>query len=254
MSKIAIIGGTGMTELETLTVNHREVAHTPFGPPSGTLLHGTLAGQEVVFLSRHGYEHSIPPHKINYRANIWALNKIGVDRIIAVSAVGSINKVPPGQIAIPDQIIDYTYAREHSFYLSGDSIMPYLDFSEPYCPHLRQLMLRAAKELCLEHGDSGVYGTTQGPRLETAAEIRRMKQDGCDFVGMTGMPEAALACELGIPYANCLVVVNWAAGVQPNKFRMSDMGIHVTQGMASVKLLFQRVMEMIKEEKKKNGL
>lgn len=254
MSKIGIIGGSGLTELESISVGHREVVHTPYGAPSGTFLHGTLSGQDVVFLARHGYGHMIPPHRINYRANMWALKQLGVEKILSIGAVGSITGLEPGRIAIPDQIIDYTYSREHSFFLEGDALLTHLDFSEPYCPELRSLLLRAAKELCIEHAPSGVYGATQGPRLETAAEIRRMQRDGCDFVGMTGMPETSLARELNIPYAACLIVVNWAAGIRPGEIKISDIGINLVQGMATVRLLFQRVMEMIQKEKRKNGL
>lgn len=197
MTELAIIGGTGLTTLKNLDIIKREVVHTPFGEPSGPLTHGVLSGKEVVFLARHGYGHTIPPHKINYRANIWALHHTGVKQVIAVAAVGGISdELEPGSLVIPDQIVDYTAARDNTFFEDGLSHVTHVDFTEPYSEELRQLLIRGCQAAHLDFIDHGIYGTTQGPRLETAAEIDRMARDGCTVVGMTGMPEAALAREL----------------------------------------------------------
>lgn len=243
MTEIAIIGGTGLTSLENLEITNREVVHTPYGEPSGVFVHGVLAEQKVVFLARHGHGHTIPPHKINYRANIWAIKHLNVRRIIAVAAVGAINeKIAPGEIAIPDQIIDYTYGRQHTFYEEDD--VRHIDFTFPYCKDLRQLMLRAAENAGVEAYDGGVYGATQGPRLETAAEIRRMRQDGCDLVGMTGMPEAALARELDLSYATCAVSANWGAGMFDEEITMQEIQANLENGMAKVRNLLVKLVEM----------
>ncbi|WP_028446763.1 S-methyl-5'-thioinosine phosphorylase [Chitinimonas koreensis] len=210
---LAIIGGTGLTRLKNLQITHRQVIRTPYGEPSGALTFGEINGHQVVFLARHGYGHTIPPHEINYRANIWALAEQKIKRVVSVCTVGGIrDDLPPGALAVPDQIIDYTYGRKHTFFEGGDKPVTHIDFTEPYCPKLRARILRAAKLSHQPIVDGGCYGATQGPRLETAAEIRRIAQDGGDMVGMTGMPEAALAREAGLSYAAVAVVSNWAAG------------------------------------------
>ena len=213
----AIVGGSGLTSLTTLTVTRTEVVRTPFGELSGALTYGLLGGQEVVFLPRHGYGHTIPPHLINYRANLWALREAGVAGVFAVTSVGGIrDSYGPGALVVPDQIIDYTYARPHTFFEGLESsigtAVSHIDFTWPYAESVRQRILAAAQQACEHVHEGGVYGATQGPRLETAAEIRRMERDGCDLVGMTGMPEAALARELELDYACLSVVVNPAAG------------------------------------------
>ena len=215
MTTLAIIGGSGLTRMEGLTVIRREMIKTPYGAPSCPIVFGVLGGQEVAFLPRHGSTHRIPPHRVNYCANIWALNSVGVKQIIAVGAVGGIHKdCTVGSIVVPHQIIDYTSGRENTFFNGGDEPVEHIDFSFPYDEELRIALIegaKAASDIPLVEG--GVYGVTQGPRLETAAEIARMAIDGCTIVGMTGMPEAALAAELGIAYACCGVVVNPAAGI-----------------------------------------
>jgi 5'-deoxy-5'-methylthioadenosine phosphorylase len=210
---IAIIGGSGMSKLSGLEVTHRQIVRTPYGEPSSPLLFGTISGQKVVFLSRHGHGHTIPPHIVNYRANIWALHTMQIDRVIAVASVGGIRAdLVPGKIIIPDQIIDYTYGREFTYFDETDKAVTYTDFTQPYCPARRDSILKAAQNANEVVVDGGVYAATQGPRLETASEINRLEQDGADIVGMTGMPEAILARELGLSYATIATVANFAAG------------------------------------------
>jgi 5'-methylthioinosine phosphorylase len=238
MSELAIIGGTGLSTLEGLSIHERRSIHTPFGSASNEVIIGELAGKEVLFLPRHGSDHRIPPHKINYRANMWALHSLGVKNIIAVAAVGGIRSdLAPGVIAIPDQIIDYTYGREHSVFSEDFVADNHIDFSYPYTEDLRQRLL-ATGYLTGQHiVDGGTYGATQGPRLETAAEIKRLAQDGCAMVGMTGMPEAALARELNMNYACCALMVNWAAGLSDNLITMADIERTLDDGMVQVKRL-----------------
>ena len=246
MTELAIIGGTGLTSLKELDITKREVVHTPFGEPSGPLTHGVLSGKEVVFLARHGYGHTIPPHRINYRANMWALHNTGVKKVIAVAAVGGISDdLPSGMLAIPDQIIDYTSARESTFFDDGLTHVTHIDFTEPYCEELRQLLIRGCLAAKLDYVPRGTYGTTQGPRLETAAEIERMARDGCTMVGMTGMPEAALARELELCYATSAVVVNKAAGRGDGPISMQEIEQSVKHGMEKVRILLEHVVPLL---------
>ncbi len=212
--ELAIIGGSGLTSMPGLEIIRKEVMHTPFGEPSAPVTFGRLNGIEIAFLPRHGAGHTIPPHQINYRANIWALKHMGVQQVVAMAAVGGITEeMAPGRIAIPDQIIDYTSGRGHTFFEDNLSHVTHVDFTEPYCEELRGKLQVAAAGCCNTAViPNGTYGATQGPRLESRAEIVRLEQDGCDLVGMTGMPEAALARELELCYACCAVVANWAAG------------------------------------------
>jgi 5'-methylthioadenosine phosphorylase len=209
----AIIGGSGLAKLTALSDVRRQVMRTPYGEPSGALTFGSFAGREVVFLARHGYGHTIAPHEINYRANIWALKELGVDGVIAVATVGGIREAyGPGSLVVPDQIIDYTHSRQSTFFHGADAAVVHVDFTQPYSTRLRALLLDAAMRCGQAVFDGGVYACTQGPRLETAAEIERIARDGGDLVGMTGMPEAALAREADLDYAALCVVVNHAAG------------------------------------------
>lgn len=231
---LAIIGGTGLTQLAGLEVLRREQVETPFGPPSAPITVGKLWGRTVHFLSRHGDHHSIPPHKINYRANIWALRQLGVKNIIAFAAVGGIAPAAgPEKIVVPDQIIDYSYGREQTFFDGGSASVSHIDFSQPYCPVLRKKLLSAADSTGIEFLDHGVYAVTQGPRLETAAEVDRLEQDGCDIVGMTAMPEAALAKELGMSYVTLAIVVNLAAGRAPETITLESIKTTLEAGMRS---------------------
>jgi 5'-methylthioinosine phosphorylase len=233
---LAIIGGTGLTSLDGLVITERRSVSTPFGEPSSELLFGEFQSKPVVFLPRHGQNHRIAPHKINYRANIWALHNQGVNKIVAIAAVGGIaDDVGPGVLAVPDQIIDYTYGREHSFYSDDFTSDKHIDFTFPYDNELRQQILAAAKHQNIDIIAGGTYGAVQGPRLETAAEIKRMAKDGCTLVGMTGMPEASLARELGVAYACCALSANWAAGISDAEITMTEIEETVANGMTRIK-------------------
>jgi 5'-methylthioadenosine phosphorylase len=210
---LGIIGGSGLARLPGLEIAGSKPVPTPYGNPSSALHHGRLAGRDIVFLARHGDVHSIPPHRINYRANLWALHATGVREIAAVFSVGGIGEaLGPGVIAVPDQLIDYTSGRAHTFFDGDDGNVVHVDFTWPYAEAVRRGLLAAAVRAGVAALERGVYAAVNGPRLETAAEIDRLDRDGATIVGMTGMPEAALARELGIPYAALVVSVNHAAG------------------------------------------
>jgi 5'-methylthioinosine phosphorylase len=210
---LAVIGGTGLYNFPGLQNVERHEVATPFGPPSGAIVSGDAGGRRLAFLARHGEGHTLTPHRINYRANIWALHQLGARRMIGVNAVGGIRAdMAPRVVAVPDQIIDYTHGRFDSFCDVEGAKVEHVDFSEPYTQQLRKALLAAARVAGIAIIDGGCYGATQGPRLETRAEIERMRRDGCDLVGMTGMPEAVLARELNIEYACFALVANWAAG------------------------------------------
>ncbi|MDO8862409.1 S-methyl-5'-thioinosine phosphorylase [Haliea sp. E1-2-M8] len=214
MSSIGIIGGTGLEQLQGLDLIREHSADTAFGAPSRPVQEGRLGGQTLFFLHRHGSPRAIPPHRINYRANISALHALGVRRLVAINAVGGISPdMQPGRLVIPDQLVDYTWGREHTFDDGGSGSLLHIDFTEPYDRPLRLALVEAAEAAGIAHEPFGIHGVTQGPRLETAAEVRRLAGDGCDVVGMTGMPEAALARELGMAYACVCMVVNPAAGL-----------------------------------------
>ena len=222
----AIIGGSGLAKLAALERTRRQVMRTPYGEPSGALTFGTLGGTEVVFVARHGYGHTIAPHEINYRANIWALKHLEVQGVLAVATVGGVREpFGPGVLAVPDQIIDYTHGRKATFFEGSEAPVTHIDFTWPYSAALRARLLGAAKQVGEVVHDGGVYACTQGPRLETAAEIERIRRDGGDLVGMTGMPEAALAREAGLDYAALAVVVNHAAGLGDSRqaIRLEDL-------------------------------
>ncbi len=210
---LGIIGGSALTHLAPLTVTRREVARTPYGEPSSALTYGRSGDCQVIFLARHGYGHTLPPHLVNYRANIWALKEAGVSGIISVASVSGIRAdLVPGTLVVPHQIIDYTQGRASTFFDSADGAIYHVNFADPYDEPLRRLLLDSAQSAQEDVVDQAVYAVTQGPRLETAAEIRRIESDGGDIVGMTGMPEAVLARELNVPYATLSVVSAFAAG------------------------------------------
>jgi 5'-deoxy-5'-methylthioadenosine phosphorylase len=235
---LAIIGGSGLTTLSSLDVSRREVVRTPYGEPSGAVVFGQIGGKPAMFLPRHGYGHTIPPHVVNYRANLWALHHHKATGIISVASVGGIRAdLQPGDIVIPDQIIDYTWGRKATFFDGNDTPVTHVDFTEPYDQALRCRISEAGKALGIAMKEGGVYAATQGPRLETAAEIDRLERDGADLVGMTGMPEAVLARELGLPYAAISVVANHAAGRGS-----SANGIH----FESLELVLQEAMGRVR--------
>ena len=240
---LAIIGGSGLTRLSTLAVAHREVVRTPYGEPSSALLFGEIAGRKAVFLARHGHGHTIPPHRVNYRANLWALKSRGATAVLAVASVGGIRTRGPGELVVPDQLIDYTSGREATFFDGGDEPVVHVDFTQPYTQLLREKCLAAGKAAGIALTDGGVYGAVSGPRLETAAEIERLARDGVTLVGMTGMPEAGLARELELDYAAICVVVNHAAGRGDSSAGISMEGIAAVlqSGMDDVRRLLDHV-------------
>ena len=243
MSRIAVIGGTGMNQWPGLEIVSRLESATPYGAPSAPLLRGRVHGVDAVFLARHGEGHRIPPHAINYRANLWALREAGVQQVVAVAAVGAIaGWFAPGTLAVPTDLIDYTGSREHS-YSDGTpgSSLQHIEFNEPYTSSVRRALLDAAREARVVARDGGVMGVTQGPRLESPAEIRRLRQDGCDMVGMTGMPEAALAIELGLAYACLAVSVNWGAGIGSGDIH-GEIHRSIESGMAGVRAILERAL------------
>lgn len=208
-----IIGGSGLVKLAALDAPRRQVMRTPYGEPSGALTFGRLAGRDIVFVARHGYGHTIAPHEINYRANIWALKELGVEGIFALATVGAIRAdLAPRSLVIPHQVLDYTHSRVSTFFESGVNAVTHIDFTHPYSQRLRQRLLEAAARVREPVFDGAVYACTQGPRLETAAEVNRLERDGADIIGMTGMPEATLAREAALDYASLCVVINHAAG------------------------------------------
>jgi 5'-methylthioinosine phosphorylase len=243
---LGIIGGTGLTQLSNLEVTRRQVVRTPYGDPSGALTFGKLNGREVVFIARHGYGHTIPPHEVNYRANIWALNSAGVERVVSVASVGGIRAdLPPGTLAIPHQLLDYTWGRKHTFFEGADQPVTHVDFTHPYCEQLRDRLRKAAAGAGQAIVNGGVYAATQGPRLESAAEIDRLERDGADMVGMTGMPEAGLAREIDLRYAVVAVVVNHAAGRGDSSeaIHLEQINAVLQASIVKVRTLLEKLVE-----------
>ena len=241
---LAILGGSGLARLSTLTETRRLAVRTAYGEPSAPLTLGRIAGREVMFLARHGDEHSIPPHEVNYRANIQALKDAGVRRVAAVATVGGIRRAfGPGALVAPNQIIDYPWGRRSTFFDGPGAKVTHIDFTEPYSAALRAAILAAAQACGEPVADGGVYAATQGPRLESAAEILRLERDGADLVGMTGMPEAALAREAGLEYAAIAVVANHAAGKGDSAHAISLEAIDavVRQAMARVLRILEKL-------------
>lgn len=237
MGLLAIIGGSGFKSLPSLEQLDARQVETPYGETSAPVTRGRLGEAEILFLPRHGPSHHLPPHRINYRANLWALRESGADRVVGLAAVGGITPAfGPRVLSVPDQVIDYTYGREHTLYDGDADRVEHIDVTDPYCDSLRQTLIDACSESGRAVVPHGCYGATQGPRLETTAEIRRCERDGCDMVGMTGMPEASLARELGLCYASLAFVVNWAAGKSGSVITMKEieenLGLCVEQVMA----------------------
>lgn len=233
---VAIIGGSGFGALDSFEVSQNLVVDTPYGKPSADIVEGKLFNHEhnILFLARHGAKHTIQPHKINFRANLFALKELGVEKIIALGAVGGIDlPCEPGNLIVPDQILDYTHGRKATFFDQPEEVV-HAEFTEPYSAELRGVFIEVAKRLGIKIVNRGVYAVTQGPRLETAAEIQRLQRDGATIVGMTAMPEAILARELGIAYMNICFSVNWAAGIQTGLIEHDD--IHAAYSTAARKL------------------
>ncbi len=241
---LAIIGGSGLSRLANLPQPSKSASTTPYGEPSGPLTLGSMGGHPLAFLARHGYDHSIPPHQINYCANLWMLKEHGVTKVVSVAAVGGIrNSFGPGMLVVPHQLIDYTWGRRSTFFEGAGSPVTHIDFTEPYTAGLREAILDAAKACGESLAEGGVYAATQGPRLETAAEIDRLERDGADLVGMTGMPEASLARELGMDYATIAVVANHAAGRSDSARQISMQAIEDVLEVAMGRVL--RIVERL---------
>ncbi|MBK8325389.1 MAG: S-methyl-5'-thioinosine phosphorylase [Betaproteobacteria bacterium] len=242
---LAILGGSGLTEFATLRIDRKQIVRTPFGEPSGPLTYGHVGETEVVFLARHGYGHTLAPHEINYRANLWALHSRGVKRVLSVCTVGGITaEFTAGAIAVPDQIIDYTWGRKSTFFEGAEQPVVHVDFTHPYDEPTRELLLAAAQEAGESVVPRGTYAAVQGPRLETAAEVNRLDRDGAHLVGMTGMPEAALARELGLAYAALAVVANPAAGRAGSREAISleKIGQVVDVAMGRVRRIIEKAV------------
>ena len=244
---LAIIGGSGLTKLANLEVSRRLAARTPYGDPSGAITCGKIGQSDVLFLARHGYGHTIPPHEVNYRANLWALKDAGADSVVSVASVGGIrNDIWPGAILLPHQVIDYTWGRPSTFFEGPGAPVNHIDFTEPYSRLMRARLLNAAAAAGERVTDGGVYAATQGPRLETAAEIHRLERDGADIVGMTGMPEAALAREIGMEYAALTVVANYAAGRGDSEHAvpLDKIGAVLEEAMGRVRRIIEKLCEL----------
>ena len=242
---IAIIGGSGLTQLDNLEITRRLIVRTPYGEASGPLTLGRIDGVDVVFLARHGYGHTLAPHEINYRANLWALQAQGVSEVAAVFTVGGIAAgLGAGSIVIPDQIIDYTWGRAASYFEGAEQPVTHIDFTYPYDQDMRARLLAAARAAGVDVVDGATYAAVQGPRLETKAEIDRLERDGATIVGMTGMPEAALARELKLRYAGIAVVVNPAAGrgASAQRVSLADIGAVIDESMGRVRRIVAKLV------------
>lgn len=243
---LAIIGGSGLSKLGIMEVTERRVARTPYGEPSGALTLGRIRGREVAFLARHGYGHTIAPHEVNYRANLWALKDAGADTVVSVASVGGIrNDTWPGQLLLPHQVIDYTWGRASTYFEGMGVPVNHIDFTEPFSRELRRRLLAAAAACSETIVEGAVYAATQGPRLETAAEIDRLERDGADLVGMTGMPEASLAREISLEYATIAVVANYAAGRGDSQraVPLDKIGEVLDEAMGRVRRIIERLCE-----------
>jgi 5'-methylthioadenosine phosphorylase len=243
-ARIAIIGGTGVYDPGILNDIQEEIVATPFGKVRALI--GKYQDREVVFVPRHGEKHSVPPHKINYRANIWSLRELGVERVIATAAVGSLNSdMKPTDLVMVDQFLDFTRGREQSFYEGGETGVFHVDVTNPYCRELRQVLFRNAKDLGMNVHFNGTYICTEGPRFETAAEIRMYRLLRGDVVGMTSVPEVVLARELGICYATIGMVTNYAAGISPTPLTHSEVIEVMAQNMANLRKLIMGSITMM---------
>lgn len=236
MKKIALIGGTGTEQVLPHGRGGGKVVTTPFGAPSSAILEWGTPSSRFFFIARHGHDGEILPHRVNYRANVWAIRDLQPDHVIGLNSVGGIAaEAWPMRLIFPDQLVDYTWGRAHTFTDASDAAVRHVEFTRPVSHGLREKLIGHADALELDYMSTGTYAVTQGPRLETAAEIDRLERDGCHIVGMTAMPEAALARELALDYVICAVVVNWAAGRGPSGSGIhDDMQRYLTGGMNQV--------------------
>ena len=246
MQRLGLIGGTGLDHWGTATRSHD--ISSAYGQPSAALSEYHLGDLQVFFLPRHGEQHQIPPHAVNYQANIDAFRQMQVEGIIAVNAVGGISSENrPGTLTVPDQLIDYTWGRAHTFSATAVDDLLHAEFAGPFDGHLRSGLLKAAAAARVDVNYGGCVGVTQGPRLETAAEIKRFKQDGCDLVGMTSMPEAALAREAGLDYASLCINANWAAGLEQEPVTMAAIEATLAEAMVKVRVLLDKIFEELSD-------
>jgi 5'-deoxy-5'-methylthioadenosine phosphorylase len=248
---LALVGGTGLNHLRA---NRDVIAlETPYGQPSADIQVIETGPVRLLFLARHGIPHRYPPHRVNYRANMWALREAGADHVLAVSAVGGVcEPYGPGTLAVPDQLIDYSWGREHTYCDSENVNLVHVDFTRPYDGPLRRLLLQAAGNAGVAVQDGGCIGVFQGPRLETAAEIERARRDGCHLAGMTSLPETALARELGLDYAGLAVVSNWGAGVTPGLLSEDDIAETLREPMERVRRVIHALTELILAQAEEN--
>lgn len=249
MSKIGLIGGSGLYDVDGFVLKQKKSVTTPFGKPSCQYLIGSIGDTGIVFLPRHGKNHNIPPHMINYRANIWGFRKLGVNRIVSISAAGGIKKgLKPGDIVVLDQTLDMTRNRKSTFY-DGKGGVVHIDFTEPYCPELRRVALKAGRQAGVTLKNGGTYVAVEGPRLETAAEIKGFKLLGGDVVGMTGMPEASLAREAAICYSGISVVANYAAGISKTKLTVPEVMEAMHASTEKLKRLLEKIFSLVPEDR-----
>jgi 5'-methylthioinosine phosphorylase len=242
MRRLGLVGGSGLDDWAEVARSH-EMSGI-YGEPSAKLAEFCIGNLQLFFLPRHGNHHEIPPHAVNYRANIDAFKRLEVEGIIAVNAVGSISAdVEPGMLVVPDQLIDYTWGRVHSFSMTSSDSLSHTEFAAPFDGNIRSSLIDAASRASVKVLDGGCIGVTQGPRLETAAEIRRLKRDGCDLVGMTTMPESALAREMALDYASLCVSANWAAGLETQPVTMAGIEDTLATSMVNVRSLLSKVFE-----------
>jgi 5'-methylthioadenosine phosphorylase len=249
MPNIGIIAGSGFYEVGDIEIKELKKVTTPYGEPSDLYRLGEMSGKGVVFLSRHGTPHQIPPHRINYRANIWGFRELGVERILSVNAVGGINrKLGPGDIVIPDQIIDMTHGRISTFH-DGNEVI-HIDFTYPFCSELRDALITSGRKLKTIQGEEGTYICVNGPRLESKAEIQYFSSMGADIVGMTVMPEAPLAREMEICFAGIAVVTNYAAGIRDKRLTATEVVETMKTAKGRLKNLLTETVEVISEVRK----
>ena len=245
--KLAIIGGTGVYDPKMLADLRTFEVDTRYG--TALLAQGKYLGHEIVFLARHGTKHGTPPHKVNYRANIAALVKLGITRVVATAAVGSLNEtMPPGAMVLLGQFLDFTKMREATFFDGDEAGVIHTDFTEPYCPDLNRSLHAAADRAGLELLDNGIYVTTEGPRFETPAEIKMFKMLGADLVGMTNVPEVVLAREAGLCYSTVALSTNYAAGISPTVLTHHEVLDVMAANVDKVRTLLMELIPHLTEE------